>query len=142
MTVDIQKLKLMAEHATGFTDMSLAPDVVLELIAESERLREAHEQVCTNYNQVSYASEERGRQLAELKAECEGLRKDAGRYRWLNSQRSKVWKEIAELPMNHTAEFIDEAMSKKASNTCGSGEGSKTYESPAQQGSDRRSEQP
>lgn len=52
------------------------PAVVLELIAENERLREAHEQVCTNYNQVSFASEERGKQIAELKAECEGLRKE------------------------------------------------------------------
>lgn len=49
------------------------PAVVLELIAENERLREAHEQVCTNYNQVSYASEERGKQIDQLKAECEGL---------------------------------------------------------------------
>jgi len=77
MSIDIKKLKALAEAATGFSDVSLAPDVLLELIAENERLREAHEQVCTNYNQVSFASEERGKQIAELKAECEGLRKDA-----------------------------------------------------------------
>lgn len=33
---DYNELKLMAEAATGFTDMSLAPDVVLALIAENE----------------------------------------------------------------------------------------------------------
>lgn len=32
-------LKLMAEHAIGWTDMSLAPDVVLALITEIESLR-------------------------------------------------------------------------------------------------------
>ena len=47
------------------------PSAVLELIAENERLREAHEQVCTNYNRASYASGERGKQLAQLKAELE-----------------------------------------------------------------------
>jgi hypothetical protein len=35
---DYSDLKRMAECATGFTDMSLAPDVVLGLIAENERL--------------------------------------------------------------------------------------------------------
>lgn len=40
---DYAELKLMAQHASGFSDMSLAPDVVLELIAENEALREAND---------------------------------------------------------------------------------------------------
>lgn len=32
--------------------------------AEVARVREAHEQICTNYNNVSFASEERGNKLA------------------------------------------------------------------------------
>lgn len=32
---------------------------------------------------------------AKLKAECEGLRKDAARYRWLRSIGGKVWKDPA-----------------------------------------------
>jgi hypothetical protein len=55
------------------------PAVVLALIAENERLQESHEQVCTNYNQVSYASEERGKQIDQLKAENEALRAEAER---------------------------------------------------------------
>ncbi|KFE50125.1 hypothetical protein [Pseudomonas syringae] len=50
-------------------------DADIDLLkAENERLREAHEQVCTNYNRASYASEERGKQIDQLKAKCEGLR--------------------------------------------------------------------
>lgn len=47
------------------------PETVLALIAENERIQEAHEQICTNYNEVSYASEERGKQIDQLKAELE-----------------------------------------------------------------------
>ena len=57
-------------------DDAANPDVVLALIAENERIQEAHEQICTNYNQVSYASEERGKQIDQLKAENAEL----GRY--------------------------------------------------------------
>jgi len=64
------------------------PAAILALIAENERLRDSHEQVCTNYNKVSYASEERGKQINQLKAEVEALRKDAERYRWL---RDYAW---------------------------------------------------
>ena len=35
---DLAKLKALAETATGFSDVSLAPDVLLEMIAENERL--------------------------------------------------------------------------------------------------------
>lgn len=48
----------------------------------------------------------------QLKAENEALRKDAERYRWLKRQRSKAWKDAAEIPMNHTDSHIDDAMSK------------------------------
>ncbi|WP_371360124.1 hypothetical protein [Pseudomonas sp. KT_2_4] len=51
--------------------MLVEPKTVLALIAESEQLREAHEQICTSYNKVSYASEERGKQIDQLKAELE-----------------------------------------------------------------------
>ena len=77
------ELKRLAEAAlrpglrwmTEFT-LATGPDVILALIAENERLQEAHEQICTNYNKVSYASEERGKQVDQLKAENERLRAD------------------------------------------------------------------
>lgn len=141
MSIDIKKLKALAEAATGFSDVSLAPDVLLELIAENERLREAHEQVCTNYNQVSFASEERGKQIAELKAECEGLRKDA-------PSSEIIWCECGDgYPANsYGAGFMaaNDGVCENcdAANACRSGEGSKTDKTPAQQGSACRSEQP
>lgn len=36
---DYSELELIAQAAVGFTDVSLAPDVVLELIAENKSLR-------------------------------------------------------------------------------------------------------
>ena len=36
---DYSELELIAQAAVGFTDVSLAPDVVLELIAENKALR-------------------------------------------------------------------------------------------------------
>ena len=103
MTIDKQKLKALAEAANAITtDVNITmaigadpvevkavqdylqvamPKTILALLAEIEQLRKAHEQVCTNYNRVSFASEERGKQIDQLKAENEALRKDAERYR-------------------------------------------------------------
>lgn len=52
-----------------------SPATVLALLAEVEQLRDSHDQVCSNYNRVSFASEERGKQIDQLKAENEVLRK-------------------------------------------------------------------
>lgn len=41
------------------------------------------------------------------------LIKDVERYRWLKLQRSKVWREAADVPMNHTDAHIDAAMAKE-----------------------------
>ncbi|MDM9589596.1 ead/Ea22-like family protein [Pseudomonas asiatica] len=104
MTIDKEKLKALAELATqgdwerdGYqvcpvadqnaslgrfgksTDAAYVaaaqPSVVLALLAEIEQLRESHEQVCTNYNRVSFTSEQRGKHIDQLKAENEVLRK-------------------------------------------------------------------
>ncbi|WP_338724898.1 hypothetical protein [Pseudomonas juntendi] len=97
MTIDKHKLKALAEAANAVTtDVNITmavgadpievkavqdylqmaiPKTILALLAEIEQLREAHEQVCLNYNRVSFASEERGKQIDQLKAENEALRK-------------------------------------------------------------------
>lgn len=62
---DYTELKLMAEHAIGFTDISLAPDVVLALIAEIELSRSN-----AIPREFIKACEERD----DLKAELAGLR--------------------------------------------------------------------
>ena len=106
MTIDKEKLKALAELATqgdwerdGFQVCPVAdqnaslgrfgksadaayvaaaqPSVVLALLAEIEQLRESHEQVCTNYNRVSFTSEQRGKHIDQLKAENEALRSAA-----------------------------------------------------------------
>ncbi|KAA8698817.1 hypothetical protein [Pseudomonas proteolytica] len=70
---DYTELQRLAEHhlSLGHAYTVATPSAVLALIAENDRLREAHEQICTNYNKVSYASEERGKQIDQLKAELE-----------------------------------------------------------------------
>lgn len=55
-----------------------SPATVLALLAEIDRLRDSYEQVCGNYNRVSFASDERGKQIDQLKAENEALRKQVG----------------------------------------------------------------
>ena len=97
MTIDEAKLKVLAEAAgpkdyfaprpyeedRHYDDQELKrlefmaeadPAAVLALLAEIEQLRNSHEQVCTNYNRVSFTSEERGKQIDQLKAENEALR--------------------------------------------------------------------
>ncbi|MNJ28177.1 hypothetical protein D3C77_227060 [compost metagenome] len=93
MTVDKEKLKALAEimlrdidgcladseacdfqqHAADYEALT-QPGGVLALLEEIEQLRESHEQVCANYNRVSFASEERGKQVEQLKAENDALR--------------------------------------------------------------------
>lgn len=50
-------------------------------------------------------------EIFNLKAETYFLRADAERFRWLNRQRSQVWRMLAEMPMNHTDPYIDAAIS-------------------------------
>lgn len=94
---DYSELKRRAETAAiygndvfGIPSVGVKADQLLALIAENERLQEAHEQICTNYNQVSYASEERGKQIQQIKAEVEALRKDAERLEFMQDKGISV----------------------------------------------------
>ncbi|WP_416425615.1 hypothetical protein RAM80_07615 [Pseudomonas sp. App30] len=103
------------------------PAAILALIAENEQFRvdraNAMDDACLiagERDQLKAEVEALRAQLSkspsvgfDWDAETTAMRKDAGRYRWLNSQRSKVWKEIADVPMNETDQFIDAAMSKE-----------------------------
>jgi hypothetical protein len=53
--------------------------------AERDAALASLERAYANYNQVSYASTGRGKQIGQLRAEVETLRKDAERYRWASS---------------------------------------------------------
>lgn len=89
------------------------PSVVLALLAEIEQLRNSNEQVCANYNRVSFASEERGKQIDQLKAENEALRRDAKRYRFLRNQH---W------PVAELAVVCNPKVSVKLGHDCPSGD--------------------
>lgn len=112
MNIDKEKLKTWSEKGLLVPN---APAAILALLAEIEQLREAHEQVCLNYNRVSFASEERGKQIDQLKAENEALRRDAERYRWLrepwqDQRLVRAWTSLEVMDEN-----IDAAMAKGAS---------------------------
>jgi hypothetical protein len=83
------------------------PAAVLELIAELDRVRESHQQVCENYNKVSYASEERGKQIDQLKAENERLQRFETSYKEFSDKTDWVRPNAAahELGM-HVADVI------------------------------------
>ncbi|AMA46262.1 hypothetical protein [Pseudomonas alabamensis] len=126
MTIDKAKLRAAAVD-WGHHPMEITGDDMLELLVEIERIG-ADRKACWEEFKVQ------GRRLDQLKAEnealrdganfraiqslradCDALRKDAERYRWLNRQRSGTWKEVAEIPMNRTDAFIDAAMAKESS---------------------------
>ncbi|MFG0496269.1 hypothetical protein ACF8MH_02915 [Pseudomonas sp. YQ_13] len=70
----VDRVKLNRRFCADEHHHALA-DGVQDLLAEIEQLREANEQVCTNYNRVSFTSEERGKQIDQLKAENERFRR-------------------------------------------------------------------
>ncbi|WP_097303838.1 hypothetical protein [Pseudomonas chlororaphis] len=111
---DYSELKLLAEAATGFTDMSLAPDVVLALIAENERMQSKGD---GQHHRDSAELRSLCQERDQLKAENEALRKDAERYRWLlNNADLMHWENMlrfADLEgVESINQFIDAAMSK------------------------------
>lgn len=48
-----------------------------------------------------------------LLEQLQRMAKDAARFRWLNSQRSEVWHEFADVPTNRTCELIDIEIAKE-----------------------------
>lgn len=105
---DYSELKKFAQAATGFTDVSLAPDVVLELIAENERLRAGMK---GDYDLDAWLDWSR---------EAAVLRKDADRYQWLRDKSEAVHQFYLSVPLWFTgvrfrAQDVDksiDAMSK------------------------------
>lgn len=103
---DYTDLKLMAEAATGFTDMSLAPDVVLDLIAENERLREGMK---GDYDLDAWL---------DWTKEAEALRKDAERYLFMRNQAGPSdWEYISHQIPAVVDHEIDALMDKYQSET-------------------------
>lgn len=120
MTIDKAKLKELAEimvrdiegcltnseacnfqqHVADYQALT-QPDGVLALLAEIERLHDSHEQVCANYNRVSFASEERGKQVDQLKAENDDYKSGQERYEQiiedLKAENSQLKKQEIEL---------------------------------------------
>lgn len=97
MTIDKTKLKSEVESTlakgAGLL-MAIRAEDVRGLLEEIDQLRDSHEQVCTNYNRVSFVAGERGEERDQLKTENEALRKDAERYRWLCDGNGYFLEEI------------------------------------------------
>lgn len=91
---DYRELERRAQAAIGFDDVSVAPDVLLELIADLKRNQRMLLAACMDMGAIGNAlgadmnsdGEELLSMVVELKAENEALRKDAVRYRWLRHQ--------------------------------------------------------
>lgn len=156
---DFSELKKLAEAAQAFPFADEAcefqalsdfydgcdPAEVLVLIAENEALtkrlevdpRHSYDGIATRDATIKVLDE----QLDQLKAECEGLRKDA-------PSSEIIWCECGDgYPANsYGAGFMaaNDGVCENcdAANACRSGEGSKTDKTPAQQGSACRSENP
>ncbi|WP_271043378.1 hypothetical protein [Pseudomonas sp. VB3] len=116
---DYNELMRQALASTGFSDVSIAPDVLIDLLAERDKLRaevaglrtgyEAYEQVNaelkaesdsqrkdlqnlrTDNAQLIYALKQQEQSYLALKAKNEALRKDAERYRWLRIVGGGSW---------------------------------------------------
>lgn len=75
---DCSELELIAQAAVGFSDVSLAPDVVLELIAENKVLKAKTETYCTYGDEGSehtyYGDQAAIAALTALVFELEALR--------------------------------------------------------------------
>lgn len=87
---DYTELKARAEAMIGFDDIPLAPDMILALIAENERLKNRLE-VDSRHNYDGISTRDvtiKGldEQVYQLKAENEALRKNAERYQWLRDR--------------------------------------------------------
>ena len=69
------------------------PAAVLALIAENEQLAKNYKSLCDSVAHLNAASTSAGDEVARLKAECEGLRKDA--------DRAAYWKQRAKSAEGH-----------------------------------------
>ena len=107
---DYSELKKLAEASVGFDDISLAPDVVLALIAENEALRTQLSEQAAISNDLAQEASDANEQILEL-------RKDAERYQFLKNLPDDQYLierlECATDPENWDA-AIDAAMAKEA----------------------------
>lgn len=98
MTLDTKELRKLAEaaqigdHPDAFDaafefENAANPATVLALLDRIERLEKDGTAMLFEATMKAVAE-----QRDQLKAECEGLREDAKRYRWLRSIGGKVWK--------------------------------------------------
>ncbi|WP_054912163.1 ead/Ea22-like family protein [Pseudomonas sp. NBRC 111127] len=117
----LAEIERLHEHKQHLVDLREAHgfDCWAAALVEIDRVRAANEA-------LSSANDARRRHLDNAKLAAgvgpfddlvttvEALRQDAQRYRWLKLQRSRAWKEAADVPMNHTDAHIDAAMAAEA----------------------------
>jgi|GEM_PF-2423991 len=105
---DYSELQRRAEALVGLDDIPLAPDLILELIAENKRLTE-------ELNCPFRLARHSKRLIERLREENEALRKDSDRYQWLRDKSDAVHQFYLSVPLWFTgvrfrAQDVDNAI--------------------------------
>ena len=119
LDTDVRYSNISAGQGIEWTDeRKIALTTALKLVAaEEENVKLKAELKKINADRKACWAELKvqGRYIDQLKAECEGLRADAARYRWLSqvsAMADKLEPEIVDTAMSTYSKFADGAMSK------------------------------
>lgn len=126
--IDLDDLKKRAESAVGFVDVYLAPDVVLEMIAEIKALRDevsSDNKIIEERDRLlnMFECPEHGQCVPFAMEQVTALRKDAMRYQWLRDSSESIHQFYLSTPIwflgvkfskENVDRTIDSAMEKEA----------------------------
>ena len=80
-----------------------------ELVSQNEWLRGQIESIAGQHAPLVPIPDKDGWSCRLPGYDLVSLLRDAERFRWLNDQRSSVWHILADMPLNHTGPYIDNA---------------------------------
>lgn len=80
-----------------------------ELVSQNEWLRGQIESIAGQHAPLMPIPDKDGWSCRLPGYDLVSLLRDAERFRWLNDQRASVWHILADMPLNHTGPYIDEA---------------------------------
>ncbi|WP_274644256.1 hypothetical protein [Pseudomonas serbica] len=80
-----------------------------ELVSQNEWLRRQIESIAGQHAPLMPIPDKEGWSCRLPGYDLVSLLRDAERFRWLNDQRASVWHILADMPLNHTGPYIDDA---------------------------------